>query len=248
MPLNAQPVPIANFTALAVTAMTTPVLTGELGVGGRIRGLGAGSERTRGGRRAKLVINRPSGDGAIAVYGADLGDALMGKPLGNAYATAQTQTNAVTLTTAAIAFGGSATVNGGVAMLDTTATTAGQPATIAAGIPTNLHIVVANGNLLRCSASPAAGTATAAPEVTFTVTAGVITLYVGAVGSWTGLTPMPIGSEVVEHFVAAPVQVLAGASNLTAYVGVLSRTVLFVTATTAVTLGASVVTLDGMHE
>jgi len=42
MPINTIPVLIADFTALAVTAMTTPVITGERGLGAFARGVGAG--------------------------------------------------------------------------------------------------------------------------------------------------------------------------------------------------------------
>jgi hypothetical protein len=247
MPINTIPVTIADFTTLAVTAMTTPVNTGESGLGAFVRGVGSGSERTRGKKRAKLVIARPGGDGAIAVYGAMLPDPLSGKPLGNAFANPGAETVAVKNLGAAIGFGANAVLSP-TALLDTGATTAGQPANIAAGVPTNLHIVVANGAILRCSNTPAAGTATTPPEITFTVTAGVITLYVGAAGGWTGGTPAPAGLEVVEYFVAAPSQVLVGAAHLTEYVGIESQDVLFVTATTAVTAGRSLVTLDHVVE
>jgi hypothetical protein len=241
--INGIPVTIADFTALAVTAMTTPVAVGEMGRGAFVRGVGLGSERTAGNKRAKVIINRPGGDGQIALYGASLPDPLSGKPLGNAFAPAQAETVAVKALAAAIAFGANAVLNA-TALLDTGATTAGQPALIAAGVPTLLHLVVANGVLLRCSNAPAAGTATVPPEITFTVTAGVITLYVGAVGAWTGTTPAPAGLDVVEYFVAAPTQILAGAARLTEYTSIQSATVLFVTATVAVTAGRSLVSLD----
>lgn len=247
MPINAIPVPIADFAALAVTAMTQPVNTGERGLGAFVRGVGQGTERTRGKKRAKLVINRPGGDGSIAVYGAMLPDSLSGKPLGNAFATPGAETVAVKSLAAAIAFGANATLNA-TALLDTGATTAGQPALIADGVPTLLHLVVAGGVLLRCSNAPAAGTLTVPPEITYTVTAGVITLYVGAVGAWPGTTPAPAGLDCVEYFVAAPTQVLAGAARLTDYVGIESQDILFVTATVAVTAGRSVVTLDHATE
>ncbi len=243
MALNGIPITIADFTALAATAMTTPVVAGEIGRGAFVRGVGAGSERTAGNKRAKVIINRPGGDGQIALYGASLPDPLSGKPLGNAFAPAQAETVAVRALAAAIPFGGNAVLNA-TALLDTRATTAGQPALIAAGVPTLLHLVVANGVILRCSNAPAAGTATAPPEITYTVTAGVVTLYVGAVGAWTGLTPAPAGLDVVEYFVETPTQILAGAARLTEYVGIQSSTVLFVTATVAVTAGRSLVSLD----
>lgn len=252
MPISAVPVTIADFTALAATAMTTPVAPGEIGIGAFVRGLGSGTERTAARKRAKVVINRPGGDGQIALYGAAVPDPLSGAPLGNAFTDpapirAGDGRAAVKALAATIAFGANAVLNA-TALLDTGATTAGQPALIAAGVPTLLHVVVFNGVILRCSNAPAAGTATAPPEITFTVTAGVVTLYVGAVGAWTGLTPAPAGSDVVEYFVPAPEQILAGAARLTDYVGISSRKLLFVTAPVAVTAGRSLVVIDHVAE
>lgn len=247
MPINASPVQITNaLAALAATAMTTPVLLGDSGAGAFIRGVGAGSERTRQRKRITLAISRPGADGQIAVYGAFLPDPLSGAPQGNAFAgsptlTAGFSTSAVTRTAAVINQNANATVNGGVALLDTTATTAGQPAAVAAGVPTHLHIVVLNGVLLRCSNSPAAGTATAPPENTFTVTAGVITLYAGATGAWAGATGIPAGSEVVEYYCAAPQQILAAGAHLFEHIAAEAQTCAFVTATVAQTTGVTTV-------
>lgn len=89
---------VANFSGTIFNTM--PVLPGEIGVGGNIRGLGAGSERTAAMKRALLDIARMDGTavapvivaGSFTVYGVNLPDALSGKPVGNAYATQQTET------------------------------------------------------------------------------------------------------------------------------------------------------------
>lgn len=244
MPVNAVPVTILDTATLAATSMSTPVLTGDLGKGAWVRGVGSGSERTRAGKQALLNVMRPAADGTIGVYGVDLPDALSGKPLGNAFATAQSETVAIKVLTAAIAIGANA-VLAAVAQLDTGATTAGFPAAISAtGVPTNLHVVVANGVLLRCGSNPAVGTATVPPEITFTVTAGVVTLYVGAAGAWTGTTPAPIGLEVVEYFAAALTEILAAGLHSTEMTRIRSRDIIFVTADDAVTAGRTLVVLN----
>ena len=248
MALNGVPVTILDVTTQVATSMSTPVLMGESGKGAFVRGVGAGSERTRSGKQALLDISRPAGDGTLGIYGADLPDALSGKPLGNAFAAAATETVAVKALAAAIAFGANAVLNA-TALLDTGATTAGFPAAIsAAGVPTLLHVVVAAGTLLRCSATPAAGTATVPPEITFTVTAGVVTLYVGAVGTWAGTTPAPAGLDVVEYFVAAPTEILAVGLHSTERVRIRSRAIIFASFDAAITAGRSLVVVNHLAE
>jgi hypothetical protein len=257
MPINASPVPIVTaLTALAVTAMTPPVALGEIGLGASVRGLGSGSERTAARKRIALSINRTIGagaagaiDGQVTLYGCFLPDPLSGSVQGNAFlsgdssATAGFGSSAIARTSPVIAQNANSAVavNGGVALLNVTATTATQPATIAAGIVTNLHLVVLNGVLLRHSSSPAAGTAAAAPENTFLITAGVITLYAGATGAWAGATGIPAGSEVVEYFVAAPQQVLATGTHFFEHVTIGAPQVIFMTATVAQTGGQTTV-------
>lgn len=248
MPVNAVPVTILDATTLAATSMSTPVLTGDIGKGAWVRGVGSGSERTRSGKQALLNISRPAGDGTVGVYGADLPDALSGKSVGNAFATTASETVAIKQLAAAIAIGGNA-VLAAVAQLDTGANTAGFPALIsAAGVPTNLHVVVANGVLLRCSTNPANGTATVPPEITFAVTAGVVTLYVGAAGAWAGTTPAPIGLEVVEYFVAAPTEILSVGLHSVEMTRVRSRDLMFVTVDDPVTAGRSLFVLNHLVE
>lgn len=236
MSTNAVPTPLFDFTTASDETMGTPVAVGELGIGANIRGVGSGTERTAAGKQPDLVIQRPAGDGAITVYGADLPDPLSGSPEGNAFVTASASTSRVLQTAVALAAASSATLatlyGAAVTVLNATATTAGQPCLMTTGVPTHLHIVVLNGTILRCSASPAA------TEYTFTVTAGVITIYTGA------SVTIPVadangrgGFEIVEYYVAAPTQILAAGLHSTEYTNIRSRTVIFHTIETAVTAG-----------
>lgn len=236
MPINASPTPLFDFTTASDETMGTPVAVGDLGIGASIRGLGSGSERTRAGKQPVLMISRPAGDGAITVYGADLPDPLSNNPEGNAYVTAASATSRVLFTKAALAAASSATLatlyDAAVTVINATATTAGQPCLLTTGVPTHLHIVVLNGTILRCSASPAA------TEYTFTVTAGVITIYTGASVTIPAADSRQVGGfEIVEYYVAAPTQILAAGLHSTEYTNIRSRTVIFHTIETAVTAG-----------
>ena len=91
MPVNATILPIASISIKGSGGPTTtvPVRTGNRGLGG---------ERTAAGKRAILTAFRssdgaganPTIDGTIAVYGMDLANPVAGRPVGNAFATAQT--------------------------------------------------------------------------------------------------------------------------------------------------------------
>jgi hypothetical protein len=88
MPLNAGPVVIADALGATVAA--------EHSIAVRTDDQGIGSERTRAGKRCQLDIIRADTGGAavvgtIAVNGADLPNPDSGKPLGNAFATAQAE-------------------------------------------------------------------------------------------------------------------------------------------------------------
>ena len=89
MPINSTVIPLASFAIGVADLTSVPIRTDERGLGG---------ERTSAGKRAVLTIFRstdgagtnPTIDGTIAVYGMDVGNPQDGRPLGNAYATAQT--------------------------------------------------------------------------------------------------------------------------------------------------------------
>ncbi len=232
MALNAALVLIADLLTLAATSHTTPVATGEKGHGAFVRGIGSGSERTRATKRVKLRVDRPGADGTIGVYGVNLPDALSGKPQGNAFATPQTETVKV-FQAAAQAASSTQTLDAS----DLSATTpANGAATVTAGVPTNLWVVVLNGEILDYSATPAAG------KVTFTVAAGVITLRTG-----TGIT-IASGADVAAYFVAAPTAIMAVGAHAVENVGILSTDLVFVTTNAAITAGRTLVTLEHLAE
>ena len=88
MGLNQTIVPVADVTGTtAANQNTLPV---------RVDARGAGSERTAGAKRALLTVLRTDSGGAavvgnITVRGIDLPSHVGSKPLGNAFATAQTE-------------------------------------------------------------------------------------------------------------------------------------------------------------
>lgn len=203
--LNGSPVPLADITgALAdgtggVSSLgttgpetkwtTLPVLLGESGKGAFIRGVGSGSERTRAGKQALLRMLRAAVDGAavagaMSVCGVNLPDALSGKPLGNAFATAQSETVKVFKLAAAIALGGTSTVD---------ASNLSTDAIDSDGKGYN-WIVIVNGQILRYSATPVNG-----EIASWTIAAGVVTLRVAAGAA----AALPAGSDVVVYKVAA---------------------------------------------
>ena len=89
MPVNATVIDLASFAIGTGDLTSVPIRTNERGLGG---------ERTSAGKRAVLTIMRstdgaganPTIDGTIAVYGLDVPNPFAQKPIGNAYATAQT--------------------------------------------------------------------------------------------------------------------------------------------------------------
>lgn len=271
MPINAVPVLIADVaTTTAQTLLAVPALPGDKGPGAFVRGEGGGSERTRANKRALLNINRPGATAAaqLGVYGFDLPDALSGQPLGNAFAATGTVPVAskVFKPTASIAFGGTATFDAsdipaltGVAVGSSGG--AGAVATLsfatvsAAGVPTNLWLAAFQGRLLRYGNNPAAGTPTAPPEVTFTVGAntGIVTIYVGAVGTWAGVTPFTansqFGPDLVVYFCPTPSEILAPGTNTAVNTGIRSRDVIFATNdANAQAAGRTLITLNHLAE
>lgn len=116
--------------------------------------------------------------GSFAVYGVNLPDSLSGKPLGNAFATAQSETVRVFQSGAQVAVGGSTTFDASALSTDA----------IDANSKGYNWLVVVNGEIIPWSAAALAN------NLSFSVTAGVITVRAGSAA-----TVLPAGSDVVVY-------------------------------------------------
>jgi hypothetical protein len=168
--------------------VTLPITTGEQGVGAFNRGIGRGTERTRAGKQVKLAIQRYNDSataaaltGSFAVYGVDLPDALSGKPLGNAYATAQSETSQVFKSGVEVAVNSSTTFD--ASGLSTAAINADSKG--------YNWLVVVNGQILPYSASALAN------NLSWSISSGVVTIRTGS-----SATVLPARSDVVVYKLA----------------------------------------------
>lgn len=151
---------------------TKPITLGEKGAGAFNRGIGIGAERTRGGKRTQLkaarVDNGAGGTyttmtGSFAVYGVNLPDALSGKPLGNAFATPQTETVKVFRAAADVALSGSATFDASALSTDA----------INADSKGYNWLVVVNGEIIPWSSAALANI------LSWSIASGVVTIRTG---------------------------------------------------------------------
>lgn len=202
MPINTLPLTLLDRTAALVTGVngdadfagggatfaTYPRLAGDLGAGAAVRGLGDGSERTSAGKRCLLNIGRQDAAGgavagAFSVYGCDLPDPYSGKPLGNAFATQQSETVRVFSLSSAVAVAGSTTLDASGLSTD---------AINADGKGYN-WLVVLNGRIL-----PWAAAALATAGASWSISSGVVTLRAPAavlsVGTTSGSTTVTAAS------------------------------------------------------
>lgn len=196
------------ISAVGSAFVTEPVILGALGVGGFIRGYGAGSERTGSQQPIHIMIQRvgsASPGGSFAVYGADLPDALTDRPIGNAYYDDPTPRVLVTRLASALNVNTTTTIN---------ASTLGTDAFDAGNVGYN-WLVVVDGRILPYS------TTALANIPSWSIASGVVTLRARTSG--TGVQ-YPAGTEVVVYK-TTPVQVLAGGAHLVENVSARARTV-----------------------
>lgn len=193
--------------------VTKPITMGEKGVGAFRRGIGIGAERTRSNKRVRLTSQRVDNagsdtfktmTGSFAVYGVNLPDALSGKPLGNAYATAQTETVLVFKAPADVALSGTATFDA----------SALSTAAINADAKGYNWIVAVNGEILPWSSAALANI------LSFSISSGVVTIQTGSVA---GL--LKTGDDVVVYKVATAdvIQLLAAGIHGAENVQILSK-------------------------
>lgn len=196
---------------------TLPIVTGELGCGAFKRGVGRGSERTRSGKRAKLSIKRynnaaadtyTTAVGSFAVYGVDLPDPQSCKPLGNAFATAQSETVQVFASGVEVAVNSSTTFD---------ASALGTAAINADSKGYN-WLVVVNGQVIPWSAAALAN------NLSWSITAGVVTVRAGS-----SATVLPAASDVVVYKLATAdvTELLAAGIHAVEEVSIQSKTVVW---------------------
>jgi hypothetical protein len=208
MPINAVPVTILDQSgAIGATGPTTPVITGDLGLGvsGLAVGDGAGSERTRGMKRVLLNVGRNDDAGgalagAFALWGAEPSDVGTGQPLGNAFATPGTPTTQAF--TAFVNTDGAASPLVGQANLNT------EIPFVA--FSNNNWLVAKNGVLLAQGAG--------AGKFTVTNNGGFARIVLG--------TNVATNDQYAVYFVT-PVQLMADGAHSYENVSILSRTVMW---------------------
>lgn len=196
--------------------VTLPVTTGEIGAGAFQRGIGRGSERTKANKNVRLAISRYNDSataaaltGSFAVYGYNLPDALMGKPLGNAYATAQTETVMVfKAPSTAVAVGATTTFDASALSTDA----------INADSKGYNWLVVVNGEVIPYSAAAIAN------NLSWSIASGVVTLAAGS-----SATAIPANADVVVYKIpsADVVQLLAAGTHPIEDVRVTSKTIVW---------------------
>lgn len=203
--------------------VTKPITMGEAGAGAFVRGIGIGAERTRGGKRTRLRTTRVDSAaaaivGSFSVFGVNIPDALSGKPVGNAFATAQSETVSVFKAAADLAVSQSVTFDCSVAT--GTGLSADSFDTDSKGYN---WLVVVNGEILPYSV------ALLTNILSFSVTAGVITVRTGSAA---GL--LKAGDDVVVYKLATAdvTSLLAAGLHQVEDTALLSKTVIWTRWTT----------------